>query len=353
MVEKMYASVLHGPRDVRYEQIDLPELAEGEVLVDVKATGVCGSDIPRVLSDGAHFYPIVLGHEFAGRVKSVAPGVEGFTVGQKVAGAPLVPCLHCEQCQTGNYAMCPNYTFIGSRRFGALAEYVAVPAQNLLKVPESVSFIEAAMVEPSTVALHGILVADYRPGRDVAILGGGTIGLFTAQWAKLLGAKSVTVFDISDERLEIATELGVDRVINTMSPDFPEVERQLIDAGGFGVVFETAGQNATQILGLKLAGRGAQLSLIGNSHRDLEFSAQTFELINRKELKLAGSWMSYSAPFPGREWTDTLEYLADGRLKVIPRLLHGTFTLEQLPEAFALFEQPGAVKGKIMFVQQD
>lgn len=347
----MLASVLHGREDIRYEEVVKPEPGPGQVLIDVRATGVCGSDIPRVLSDGAHFYPMVLGHEFAGVVAQAGADVDGWQVGDRVAVAPLVPCLKCDECMQGRYSGCPNYSFIGSREFGALAQYVAVPATNLVRLADNLSFEQGAFVEPSTVAAHGLRVGGYRPGGHVAILGGGTIGAFAAQWARILGAKSVTVIDIDKERLGLATEIGADNVIDSATEDVQLRAADITGGKGFNHVFETAGQNATQALAMELVAKSGAITLIGNSHRDLTFPSATFELLNRKEVTLTASWMSYSAPFPGPEWTDTVHYMSTGQLRGAPELLHGRFGLDEVANAFQLFKEPGAVKGKLMFVQ--
>lgn len=347
----MFASVLHGREDIRYESVAKPEPGPHQVLIDVRATGVCGSDIPRVLSDGAHFYPMVLGHEFAGVVAQIGTEVNGWEIGDRVAVAPLVPCLKCDECMVGRYSACPNYSFIGSREFGALAQYVAVSATNLVKLADNLSFEQGAMVEPSTVAIHGLRVGGYRPGGHVAVLGGGTIGAFAAQWARILGAKSVTVIDIDKDRLTLAAQIGANHVIDSATEDVRLRSAEITAQKGFDHVFETAGQNATQALAMQLVAAGGDITLIGNSHRDLAFPASTFELLNRKEVTLTASWMSYSAPFPGPEWTDTVHYMSTGQLRGAPELLHGCFRLDEVADAFQLFKEPGAVKGKLMFVQ--
>lgn len=216
----MKAGVVHAKNDIRYEEINKPEPKEGQVLIKVKYTGICGSDVPRVNGDACHFFPNVLGHEFSGTVEEVGEGVDSLKKGDRVAGVPLVPCMECEDCQKGNYSLCKHYSFIGSREFGSFAEYVVVPEKNAVKFEDAVSFEQGAFFEPATVALHGLNRVDYRAGECVAILGGGTIGLFTAQWAKIFGAKKVVVFDISNERLELAKKLGVDEGINTLDEDF-------------------------------------------------------------------------------------------------------------------------------------
>ena len=145
----------------------------------------------------------------------VGEGVTKVKVGDRVSGAPLLPCMKCDDCQKGNFSLCKHYSFIGSRQQGSNADYVVVPEQNAVPFDTSVSYEQGAMFEPATVAIHGVFQNDYHGGEYVAILGGGTIGMFTMQWAKIFGSKKVVVFDISDERLDLAKRLGADEVINT------------------------------------------------------------------------------------------------------------------------------------------
>jgi L-iditol 2-dehydrogenase len=250
--------------------------------------------------------------------------------------------------------MCPHYRFIGSSRHGGLAQYAAVPAINCVRLDDSVSFAQAAMIEPSTVALHGLRVGGYRGGGRVAILGGGTVGLYAAQWARILGAKTVTVIDVAAHRLEVARLFGADNVLDSRTPGLTDAVSELTSGDGFDHVFETAGAVATQNLALELVGRGGAITLIGNAHADPAFPAARFELLNRKEVTLTASWMSYSAPFPGVEWSDTAFYSATGALRWSPDLLHeGTGRpLAEAPAAFQLFAN-GGVNGKLLFVQDE
>lgn len=345
----MKAAVVVGERDVRVQELPTPTPRPGEALVRVRLTGVCGSDIPRVLSNGAHFYPLVLGHEIAGEVAEVGDRSDAALVGRRVAVAPLLPCHECEFCAAGAYAQCPNYSFIGSRINGGMAEYVVAPVANLTVVADTVPFRDIALFEPSTVALHGVRHAGFEPGGDVLVLGSGTIGLFTLQWVRILGAKRVAVVDVNPARLATATSLGADAVFDAREPDFLTTIKAWQGGSGFDWTFETAGQNATMQTAFTLAGVHSRVCFIGNSHQDLSFDHATFELMNRKEFTLTGSWMSYSAPWPGTEWSLTAECVADGRLKIIDELIHGVFSLEQVTEAFGLFEVPGAVTGKLLF----
>lgn len=344
----MKAAVLHANDDLRYEDIPTPKTLPGTVKVRVRASGICGSDVPRVLHDGAHFYPIVLGHEFAGDVAEVGEGVQGFSVGDTVAGVPLVPCMACEDCQRGNYSLCGHYSFIGSRRQGSFAEYVVIPAANAVQYDPAILYEQAALFEPSTVALHGLFCADYRGGESVAVLGGGTIGLFALQWARLFGAKQVVVFDLDEGRLALSKRLGADQTVNTSEDGFLEAAKALTDGTGFGYVFETAGSPATMRMAFELAANKAGVCFVGTPHQDLTFTPAQWENLNRKEFHLPGSWMSYSAPFPGREWELTAHFFATGQLCFDPDMIYKTFSLAKAAEAFSLYKQPRQVHGKII-----
>ena len=344
----MRAGVLFENEDIRCANYEEPQIRPGCVKVKVKATGICGSDVPRVLKNGAHFYPVVLGHEFSGIVVEIGEGVKSIKEGDRVSGAPLLPCMKCSDCQNGNYSLCRYYSFIGSREQGSFGEYVVMPEINAVKFDESIPFEIGAMFEPSTVALHGLYCNDFRGGETVAVLGGGTIGLFTAQWARIMGAKKVVVFDISNERLELAKALGADETVNTLEEGFMQKAMAMTGDIGFKYIFETAGIIATMQMAFELASNKANVCFIGTPTRELTFTPKLFENMNRKEFKLTGSWMSYSAPFPGREWELTAHYFATGQLRFDKRLIFKKFPIEQVGEAFNLYKNPQDVKGKIM-----
>lgn len=344
----MKAGVVHAQKDIRYEEIETPSPKAGEVLIQVKYTGICGSDVPRVNGTACHFFPNVLGHEFSGTVVETGEGVTSLKVGDRVAGVPLVPCMKCADCQRGDYSLCKHYSFIGSRQFGSFAEYVAVPERNAVKFGDEVSFEQGAFFEPATVALHGLQRTPYRGGGSVAILGGGTIGMFVMQWAKIFGAKDAVVFDIAPERLELGKRLGATAGINTLESDFMDKAMALTNGRGFDYVFETAGNTITMKMAFKLAANKASVCFVGTPTKDLSFTVEEWENMNRKEFTLTGSWMSYSAPFPGREWELVAHYFKTGDLKFDNSFIFQKTPLSKIADAFALYETPGAVKGKIL-----
>lgn len=344
----MKAGVVHAREDIRYEEIEKPVPKKGQVLIKVKYTGICGSDIPRVNGDACHFFPNVLGHEFSGVVEETGEGVASVKVGDRVSGVPLVPCMKCEDCQKGNYSLCKHYSFIGSREFGSFAEYVVVPEKNAVKFDDNVSFEQGAFFEPATVALHGLLRVPYQGGKTVAILGGGTIGMFTMQWAKIYGAAKTVVFDIADERLELGKRLGATAGINTLEEGFMEKAMELTGGRGFDYVFETAGNTVTMKMAFELAANKANICFIGTPTRELSFSVKEWENMNRKEFTLTGSWMSYSAPFPGKEWELVAHFFKTGDLKFDESFIFRKIPLSRIADAFQMYKTPGTVKGKIL-----
>lgn len=344
----MKAGVVHAKNDIRYEEIEKPEAKAGQVVIKVKYTGICGSDVPRVNGDASHFYPNVLGHEFSGIVESIGEGVSSLKPGDRVAGVPLVPCMKCEDCQKGNYSLCKHYSFIGSRQFGSFAEYVVVPEKNAVKFEEEVSFEQGALFEPATVALHGLMRVPYEGGKTVAILGGGTIGMFVMQWAKIFGAKEAVVFDVLDEKLELGKRLGATAGINTRKEGFMEQAKKLTGGKGFDYVFETAGNTVTMKMAFELAANRANVCFVGTPTKELTFTVKEWENLNRKEFHLTGSWMSYSAPFPGKEWELVAHYFKTGELKFDESFVFQKIPLSRIAEAFDMYKTPGTVKGKIL-----
>lgn len=344
----MKAGVVHAREDIRYEDIETPVPKRGQVLIKVKYTGICGSDVPRVNGDACHFFPNVLGHEFSGTVEQTGEGVKSLKAGDRVAGVPLVPCMECEDCQRGDYSLCRHYSFIGSREYGSFAEYVVVPEKNAVPFGDSVSFEQGAFFEPATVALHGLGRVPYEGGKTVAVLGGGTIGMFVMQWSKIFGARETVVFDIADERLDLGRRLGATAGINTRSEGFLEEAMDLTGGRGYDYVFETAGNTATMKMAFALAANKAHICFVGTPTRELSFSVEEWENMNRKEFNLTGSWMSYSAPFPGREWELAAHYFKTGELKFDDSFIFKKIPLSRIGEAFGMYKVPGRVKGKIL-----
>lgn len=344
----MKAAVVRSPRDVVYEDVPDPMPDKGEVLVKVAFCGICGSDIPRVLQGTAHSYPIILGHEFSGAVVAAGDEADESLVGARVAGIPLVPCRQCASCKTGNFSLCENYSFIGSRRPGALAQYVAIPGENVMRLPDEVTLQEGALFEPASVARHAIDVAGFRPGASAVIVGCGTIGILLAQMLIGMGASRVVGLVRRENRALIAEAAGVPEVVDTSRDGWKDKMLVSYVGKGFDFIFDTSGNVKAMVESFALAADRGTVCMVGTPKKDMVFSVPQWERLNRQELTVRGSWMSYSAPFPGGEWVDVARLFADGTLRLVPQMIDGVYDLEHIDEAFKRYEHTGRVSGKIL-----
>lgn len=344
----MKAVVLKANGILAYEEMATPEVTTGMVRIRVVVCGICGSDIPRVFDCAARHYPIVLGHEFAGVIDAVGEGVNGLQIGDHVTAAPLIPCHQCADCEKGNYSLCSHYSFIGSRQQGAMAEYIVVPAQNVIPISKKIPFEQAATIEPATVALHAMRQMNYVAGKRVAVLGCGIIGLYAIQWAKLLGASSVSAIGRGEIGLNAAKELGADECFSTKEVAEEDVLQKL-DQKRFDYVIESSGSMQTIQISFQIVAKKGTICLIGTPKKELSFSVSLWEQLNRKECWITGSWMSYSAPFPGDEWTMTIEEMENGRLKLINGMTYGLYDMAQAEEAFRVVHN-GEAKGRVLLM---
>lgn len=337
----MRAIVLHAPGDIRLEQRPVPEIRPGHVIVRVASVGVCGSDLPRMLVKGAWKMPLITGHEFAGHISEIGEGVEGWDKGELVAVAPLLPCGQCSQCQTGNFSRCVDYDYFGSRRDGAYAEYVAVPVENLIKAPQHVDPRAIAMTDPASIALHAIWKAGgMTVGQTGAVIGCGPIGLFAIQWLRMMGASEVIAVDVSQEKLDLAREAGASTLI--LSGDMPANERRA------DLVVEAVGLDSTINNAVTLAAPGGHVVFIGIPVPDVKLDNKTFQHFLRQEISLHGSWNSFGAPFPGPQWTTTLEKFGTGELRWEFMISHD-LDLGELPGIFQRFAAKDIHFSKVLF----
>ena len=313
----MKAVIVNEGGSLSIEDIDIPKITSpDQILVKVAYCGLCGSDIPRIFHHGAHFYPITLGHEFSGTVIEIGDDVTEFDIGDLISCVPLLPCFKCDECQKHYYSLCKNYTFVGSRITGGFAEYIVLNKKNAFKLPKQVSALEGAFFEPMTVGMHALLLAGGCQNKHVVIVGGGTIGLLAMLCAKAMGASSITVLDINDERLNLAKRLGADATYNSKNLSSDEIYQALSYNRFDQIVLETAGSPITVRLAIEIAGPRSKVGLVGTLHNDLTLSEKTFGLILRKELQILGSWMNYSAPWPGEEWLLVSQFFVEGKINL-------------------------------------
>lgn len=313
----MKAVIVNEGGSLSLEDIDIPKITSpDQILVKIAYCGLCGSDIPRIFHHGAHFYPITLGHEFSGTVIETGNDVTEFDVGDLISCVPLLPCFKCDECQKHYYSLCKNYTFVGSRIAGGFAEYIVLNKKNAFKLPKGVSPLEGAFFEPMTVGMHALLLAGGCQNKHVVIVGGGTIGLLAMLCAKAMGASSIAVLDINDERLNLAKQLGADVIYNSKNLSSDEIYQALSSNRFDQIVLETAGSPITVRLAIEIAGPRSKVGLVGTLHNDFILPEKTFGLILRKELQILGSWMNYSAPWPGEEWLLVSQFFVEGKINL-------------------------------------
>ncbi len=347
----MQACVLHAIGDLRHEEVDDPRPRAGEVLLRVGACGVCGSDIPRVFTKGTYRFPTIPGHELAGTVTEAGPDVDPGLVGRQAAVFPLIPCRKCSMCEIGEYAQCTDYDYLGSRCDGGFAEFVRVPAWNLLFLPEGVSVEDGAMTEPAAVAVHALRQAGIDVGDRLLILGAGPIGLMVGMWAKAWGAGKVLLVDIDPEKLEFARKLGFEHVCNPQEDDLAAWVQDLTGVGA-DLVIEASGSSVALEQSMLTAKVFGNVVLMGNPEGNMSLSQQAYWAILRKQLKLHGTWNSSYSPISRSEWQLTLDFMASGKLDVKPLITHRV-GLDTLFDRLVAIRDRTEFSSKVLYVNTD
>lgn len=325
---------LYGKQDIRFEESPEPVIKKAdEVIIKIKAVGICGSDISRYKKLGPYVEGMTFGHEFSGVVTEIGSEVRGIQLGDRVAACPTFYCGECESCRKGELSRCKKLTVIGARHPGAYAEYVKLPAENIVPLPDNVDFDTAALIEPSSVVAHGYYRTRIQPGAEVAVMGCGSIGLLAVQWAKIFGAKKVYAIDIDDSKLDIAKEVGADILINSLeNPAHTQLLEQT-DGNGVDLAVESAGSPITSAQVLALPKKGGEVVFMGIPYADVHIERFYFEKIVRNELRVLGSWNAISSPFPGKEWDSSIHYMSTGQINVKPMISY-RLKLEEGPETF-------------------
>jgi L-iditol 2-dehydrogenase len=342
----MKACVLHNIGDLRYEDVARPEPGDGEVLLRIRASGICGSDVQRVFSKGTYHFPTIPGHEFAGEIVSAGGGVSSSLIGRRAAVFPLIPCMKCSLCSVGEYAQCKEYNYYGSRCDGGFAEYLAVKEWNLVFVPPEVSFEEAAMCEPAAVAIHALSQTRIDFGDSVTIYGAGTIGLILGKIAKARGASKVILVDIDSRKLDFAQSLGFEYTVNSLNGDAPAAIYELTCGRGSDVTVEGTGVSAALADCLRSAAAFGRVVLMGNPAGDMNMPREAYWEILRKQLTLSGTWNS-SYNGMKNDWNKAIEAMPDLNLK---QLITHRFDFSRCGEAFEVMRDPGHFTVKVMFI---
>lgn len=341
----MKALNLHGVGDLRYEEVPMPKREKDEVLLKIRAVGICGSDIPRVFVKGTYHFPTIIGHEFAGEI--VEAEDQGL-IGKGAAVFPLLPCGTCDACRMERYAQCSHYDYYGSRRDGAMAEYLAVKRANLCLMPEGVSYEEAAMSEPAAVAIHAFRKSGAGLGDTILIYGVGTIGLILAEWARAAGVRNIVLAARTDDKVEFARRLGFSFAINVERESLEERIQNITNGHGADACIEGTGQSDPLEACLSCAKSFGTVVAMGNPLGEIRLSQDSYWKILRKELSIAGTWNSSFGQMEN-DWKDALWGMQEKHLDLLSIITH-RFSLAEYEKAFQIMHEREEMYGKVMFI---
>lgn len=350
-MDTMKARVLHGIGDLKYEYVPIPKLKPDEVLLKVKACGICGSDIPRIFVNGTYHFPTIPGHEFAGEVVAAASKENENLIGMHAGVFPLIPCKKCTSCNKGVFETCKSYDYLGSRSDGAFAEYVRVPVWNLVPIADNLPFEEAAMAEPVAVGLHALRRAQIEIGDTVVIYGPGTIGMIIAQWARAWGAKKVLLVGTDLNNYNFIESLGFYDYFNASKGNPIEWVMEKTNGSGADIAIEAVGIATTACNCLDSVASGGKVIFVGNPHGDFTFPQNTYWQILRKQLSIYGTWNSSYNNTPKSDWNIVVDAMASETIKVKPLITH-RFTLENMDKGLEIMRDGKEFYSKIMVINE-
>lgn len=327
----MNASVLRKQGEIVLETLPVPSLEADQVLVQVAAVGVCGSDV--------HYYehgrvggfvvdhPLVLGHELSGRIAAVGADVDAARIGERVAVEPQRPCRKCRECRAGRYNLCPDIEFYATPPIdGAFTEYVAIQADFAYPIPDSISDEAAALIEPLSVGLWACQRAAVGPGSRVLIAGAGPIGVITAQAARAYGAAEIIITDISPERLDFALQHGATQAL--------DARRDAVEGLDVDVFIDASGAAQAVRAGIRAVRPAGRVILVGMGAEDVELPVS---YIQNREIWLSGVFRYTNT------WPLAIQLVADGKVD-LDVLVTGRFPLADAEAALQAGKAPGQLK---------
>ena len=338
----MKALVLFEYKHLAIEDAPKPQPADDELLIRIRACGICGSDVHGFDgSTGRRIPPIVMGHEAAGVIEAVGSGVRSFRVGDRVTFDSTVYCGDCFYCRRGQVNLCDRREVIGVstplfRRMGAFAEYVTVPERIAYALPDTMPFAHAALIEAASVAVHGASLTPLEPGDAAVVVGAGMIGLLTLQAIREAGAERVFVVDVDDTRLEMARGLGATETFNSKTQNVVAEIQKRTEGRGADVALECVGITDAIGLAIESVRKGGAVTLVGNVAPKIELALQS---VVSRQIRLQGSCASCG------EYPECIAMMADGRIRVEP-LISAVAPLEDGARWFQrLYDrEPGLLK---------
>ncbi len=326
----MKALLYTKPYTLEYTDVPEPAAGDDDVLVRVKACGICGSDVAgHTGKTGRRLPPLIMGHEAAGVVERTGRNVTGFAPGDRICFDSTVYCNQCPACKEGRHNRCVKRQVLGVsvpefKRHGAFAEFVSVPSWICAKLPDAMSFVQASLLEPASIGTHAANRPPISTSDTAVVIGAGTIGLFILQAAKLRGARTTIACDLNEFRLDLARRVGVDLCINPNKVGLKQEILDRTDGRGADLSFEAVGFGETFRQAISITKTGGHVVAVGNLQKETEFNLQ--ELVSR-ELTFTGSYASAG------EFRACIDSIASGRIDVGP-LVSEVLPLKDGPAAF-------------------
>ena len=331
----MKAIRLEAVHSLFTRDVENPRPAEGELLVRVEASGVCGTDRHLYHGEFPCKPPVTLGHEFSGIIEAMGSNTSGFNLGDRITCDPNIPCGRCPRCHEGRVNLCQNLATIGINRNGGMAEFAIVPQKQAFKLPLSLDPLHGAFCEPLACCIHGVDLAGIQTGGSVVVLGGGVIGLLTVQLARLAGATSVVLVTRQKSKRDLALKMGATLALDPAMKDFEsEFKRQT--SGGSDVVIECAGVTETVEQAPRLARPGGKVVIVGVVSQGLKVTYEPFDLLFR-EVSILTSFLN---PLTQHRAADMI---ASGTIKVDP-LISRCVSIAEAPEIIANPPAQGEIK---------
>ena len=323
----MKAAVYHGKQNMTVEEVKKPEIGPGEVMIQVKYCGICGTDIHIFNGDGGSTDvtpPLIPGHEFSGIVAAIGEHITSVQVGDRVCGDPNDMCGECYFCKNGQQHFCLNNTAVGVTADGGFAEYVVMREKQVYKIADSLSMLKAAMVEPISCCIHGIDLCQIKTGDTVLVIGGGPIGIIMLQMARNAGAAKVILSEPVKEKRELALELGADLAVDPLNENIDEVLKGC--CANIDKVIECVGSTRTQADAVRLAGKGALIMFFGLTAPDDILPLKPDDIF-KKELTITSSYIN---PYT---FERAIQVLESGRVDV-ERIITNIVPLTDITDAF-------------------
>ena len=331
----MKAAVIYQPRDIQIIEKEIPIPKENEVLIRIKACGVCGTDHSLYTGGFPANFPVIIGHEFSGEVVAAGDDVKNLGIGERVTADPKRVCRRCEYCRMGKEHLCENLSSMGVHIDGADADYCVMVESNVYKIPNNVSFEAAAFTEPLACAVHGLEMGQVQPGDTVLVLGAGGMGNLLTQLCALAGAADVIVSEPIALRREIALENSATRVLDPINQDIDK-ELRMIRPNGADVVFEAAGNLKVQAHSIYFARKGGNIVWFGCSPVDSKIEIDPY-YINDSELSIRGS---FNNPFATAR---AVRLLGSGKVRV-DNLISHHIGIDDYLDVFKIFGGPDTLK---------